>query len=57
MESSAIADFEKTMFLKVKPCGLYCDLEYPFLGVSPGNIKNRLIYNNALLPMFFIKKK
>lgn len=56
MESSAIADFEKIMFLKVKPCGLYCDLEYPFLGASPGNIKNRLIYNSALLPMFFIKK-
>ncbi|CAI6376301.1 unnamed protein product, partial [Macrosiphum euphorbiae] len=38
MESSAIADFEKTMFLKVKPCGLYCDLEYPFLGASPDGV-------------------
>jgi len=59
MESLAIAAFEKIMGTKVNPCGLYCDLEYPFSGASPGNIKSRpifIIVHYALLPIFLIKR-
>jgi len=41
LESLAIAALENIIGTKFKPFGLYCDLEYPFLGASPGNIKNR----------------
>ena len=57
MDSSAIVAFEKKMGTKVKPCGLYCDLEYSFLAASPGNIKNRLIYNSIIMCNTFLSLK